>query len=132
MSPCAQYAYRNGITWTNVAALNYDWEVRSSGAPGVRPAGLEDSGNNVLSAPVNLTGLPSATVFAAYVRSNCTGPLTSNWSSAFAPETPQCGQYLPGLRGFRERNTLCPFDLRSRTRLYSDRAGSRPVGERPY
>ncbi len=94
------------ITWTNVAALNYDWEVRSSGAPGSGPAGLEDSGNNVLSAPVNLTGLPSATVFAAYVRSNCTGPLTSNWSSAFAFETPNVVSTFPVCEDF-ESATLC-------------------------
>ncbi|MBP7450405.1 MAG: hypothetical protein KA817_10215, partial [Flavobacteriales bacterium] len=93
------------ITWTNVAALNYDWEVRSSGAPGSGPAGLEDSGN-VLAAPVNLTGLPSATVFAAYVRCNCTGPLTSNWSAAVAFETPGLVGTFPYCEDF-ESATLC-------------------------
>ena len=68
------------LNWDSVAtASSYDWELRTSGAPGSGATGLESSGN-VTDTTVALTLTPG-TAYTAYVRSSCAGPDSSSWAS---------------------------------------------------
>ena len=59
----------------------YDYEVRSSGAPGSGATGLLSSGNTS-STSVNISGLPDSSPLTMYVRANCGGTSRSAWISA--------------------------------------------------
>ncbi|MBK9417329.1 MAG: hypothetical protein IPN62_08560 [Flavobacteriales bacterium] len=74
---------------TDNGALDYDYEVRSSGAAGSGPTGLVQSGNNVAAGAIPIGPLNSATNYTAYLRANCTGPVTSAWGGAIAFSTTQ-------------------------------------------
>ncbi|MBS1581283.1 MAG: choice-of-anchor J domain-containing protein [Bacteroidetes bacterium] len=67
------------INWTAVGSNTYEYELRTSGAPG-NPTGLVLSGTTA-STNVDLSGqLTQNTAYRFYVRSVCTGPETSLWS----------------------------------------------------
>ena len=80
------------ISWTAPVPApvgGYDYEIRSSGAPGSGAAGLAVSGitpAGVLS--VAVFGLSPLTNYFAYVRSNCSGNGFSPWSVAGLFSTP--------------------------------------------
>lgn len=83
------------LTWTAPAITpsnGYQYEVRSSGAPGSGSVGLGTSGaNGTTSTPV--TGLFGQTVYTVYVRSDCGGGTFSPWvaaSTSFTTST-SCG-----------------------------------------
>jgi hypothetical protein len=61
----------------------YQWEVRTSGAPGSGSAGLAASGTTTTAITAN-TGpvLAGLTTYSAYVRANCGGTNNSAWSAA--------------------------------------------------
>lgn len=67
------------ISWTApaVAPASYDFEVRTSGAPGSGFAGLGASGN-VAATSTTATGLTEGFTYTLYVRSNCGGS-PSTW-----------------------------------------------------
>lgn len=73
------------ITWSPVFpedGINYDWEIRTSGAPGTLLAGYVVSGN----APngtnsVTVSGLQYDTEYFAYVRYNCDATTSSPWQA---------------------------------------------------
>ncbi|HEY0977057.1 MAG TPA: LamG-like jellyroll fold domain-containing protein, partial [Flavobacteriales bacterium] len=74
----------NGATiqWTNSSAPSYEYEVRTSGAPGSGVTGLVTSGT-VAGGPINLSGLTPSTNHTAYVRGICNaGADMSDWESA--------------------------------------------------
>ena len=75
------------VTWTSTGALNYDYEVRTSGAAGSGPTGLAFSGT-IAGSPINLLGLSDQTTYTVYVLSNCPGPIASNWSTGVSFTTP--------------------------------------------
>lgn len=87
------------LSWTNTGALNYDYEVRTSGAAGSGPGGLAASGN-VASSPVTVSGLSASTSYSAYVRANCAGPTQSAWTAAATFTTLCVSATLPVLEGF--------------------------------
>lgn len=68
------------FSWTAASpapAGGYDFEVRTSGAPGSGPAGLVDS-DNVAGTTASVSGLTGGTSYTFYVRSNCSGS-ESSW-----------------------------------------------------
>lgn len=67
---------QNGNTITD-----YDYEIRTSGAPGSGPTGLVDSGSST-GTSVSSTVLTPATDYIFYVRKNCTGGTPSAWNAA--------------------------------------------------
>jgi len=73
------------ISWTAPSPLpggGYEYEIRTSGAPGSGAVGLTVSGTTpagVLSAPI--FGLSPSTTYYVYVRSNCGGGSFSPWST---------------------------------------------------
>jgi subtilisin-like proprotein convertase family protein len=79
----------NWLASVTPPAGGYEWEVRTSGAPGSGAAGLAASGATgagVLTA--NVPGLTANTQYSYYVRSACTtGSLYSAWTSAFVFRT---------------------------------------------
>ncbi len=73
------------INWTNPGTgspVNYEWEVRSSGAAGSGGAGLADAGT--VAHPTNfdagVNGLTPGTTYSAYVRTYCGGSDYSSWT----------------------------------------------------
>ncbi|RRA95419.1 Ig-like domain-containing protein [Paenimyroides viscosum] len=79
------------INWTSAIGQttpNYDWEVRTSGAPGSGPVGLVNttppattvSGNPTNNLQQAITGLAPSTNYKVYVRSNCSSTDSSFWS----------------------------------------------------
>ncbi len=61
--------------------VQYNWEVRSSGAAGSGSTGLAASGNSTTNS-ATITGLASATNYTLYVRSDCGSSNTSVWSAS--------------------------------------------------
>ncbi|MBS1569650.1 MAG: hypothetical protein JST45_09425, partial [Bacteroidetes bacterium] len=57
----------------------YEWEVRTSGAPGSGATGLAASGN-ATGTTASVSGLTGNTSYAVYVRSNCGGGNFSFWA----------------------------------------------------
>lgn len=105
----------HNITWTaspSNPGIGYDWEVRTSGAPGSGAAGLVSSGTTAAGATSALaTGLTGGTTYRFYVRANCGGgdesawtrpvvgtttcdptnvPYFQNFDNAFSPNLPPC------------------------------------------
>ena len=89
----------NTITQTSVIATwsapgggnpvnTYNYEVRTSGAPGSGSAGLATSGNSATTS-ANITGLTSATQYTFYVRPDCGSGNQGSWISVIF--TTQCG-----------------------------------------
>ncbi len=75
------------ISWTASSSSpsgGYEWEVRTSGAPGSGAGGLAASGATAAGViTANATGLVGATTYSAYVRSVCTaGSEFSGWTAA--------------------------------------------------
>lgn len=69
------------FTWTNSAAPQYGYEVRTSGQPGSGPAGLVTSATGVAITPLNIPGLAPGTDHVLYVRGICAGNDLSAWSA---------------------------------------------------
>lgn len=68
------------VTWTdNPDAMEYQWELRVSGAAGSGPAGLVDSGV-ITDSPLMLNGILADSLYFVYVRSICSVGDTSSWS----------------------------------------------------
>src|SRR5690606_24610148 len=74
------------LNWTNSAATNYDYEVRTSGAAGSGATGLGQSGT-VAGGPVALPLTPQ-TPHVVYLRSNC-DPEFGAWIAAGSFTTPK-------------------------------------------
>lgn len=68
------------ISWTapTIAPAGYQFEVRSSGAPGSGPVGLGDSGSLAGTSTV-ANGLSEGFTYTLYVRSTCGGSNNSAW-----------------------------------------------------
>ncbi len=72
------------LGWTAPVAgtpTNYQYEVRTSGAPGSGATGLAASGTSA-SLSVGVTGLAASTTYYVYVRTFCGGTDYSSWSDA--------------------------------------------------
>lgn len=82
------------LSWTPTTPgtpASYNWEVRTTGAPG--SGGAVASGS--VSAPTNsatATGLTAYTTYSAYVQTNCGAGGNSTWSLAYTFTT-QCNPY---------------------------------------
>lgn len=85
----------NGLSMSNVlintATINfteplpipanpYQYEIRTSGAPGTALGALDVSGTSATS-PINVTGLTPNTAYTAYIRSDCGSGNFSSWVS---------------------------------------------------
>lgn len=83
----------NGFTlnWSsgNPSVLHYDWEVRTSGAPGSGSVGLVATtptattvppGVPIAGSPVAISGLNPSVNYKVYVRSNCSATDSSFWT----------------------------------------------------
>ena len=107
------------FSWTSPLFLpsgGFDWEVRTSGAPGSGAAGLFLSGNTALSS-VSVPGLVLGSTYHFYVKSNCrttwlpvntfpstvtlspvcsnaTIPYTQNFESVTTPAIPTCNSIV--------------------------------------
>lgn len=67
------------VSWTSGGGANsYEWEIRTSGACG---SGSPDQSGTTVSTSVNLSGLTPATTYTFCIRSVCTGPSNSAWTS---------------------------------------------------
>jgi hypothetical protein len=88
------------FSWGAVsAAVGYEYEVRTSGAPGSGPTGLVTSGtttNNSLTA----TGLTPNTSYDFYVRTDCGASSFSNWNSGVGFQTSCTVLTMPYLEDF--------------------------------
>jgi len=69
------------------AVVQYNWELRTSGAAGSGATGLVASGNTA-STTVNLSSLASNTAHSFYLRTDCGAGSYSAWSAATAFTTP--------------------------------------------
>jgi len=74
------------IGWTaptsGTSPAGYEYEVRTSGAPGSGATGLVTSGSTTApTASVSLTGLNGGNAYTYYVRSDCGGGDYSSWTS---------------------------------------------------
>ncbi|HQV75909.1 MAG TPA: GEVED domain-containing protein, partial [Flavobacteriales bacterium] len=78
------------VTWNTTIGETYDVEVRSSGAPGSGPGGLDDSGTALAGPTFNATGLTPTTNYLAYVRTDCGTPPLSSWSAGLPFRTGVC------------------------------------------
>ena len=93
------------ISWTAPVVgspSGFEWEVRSSGAAGSGATGLAASGSTTSpTVTANVTGLTAATLYSAYVRTNCAVGLNSGWTTA-ATFTTACNAItsLPWTEGF--------------------------------
>jgi len=84
----------------------YEWEVRTSGAPGSGPAGLVTSGATAAGVlTVTTTGLTPSTLYYAYVRAHCIGSDYSYWTSATTFTTLCSNASLPVAEGFNTSGT---------------------------
>ncbi|MGB3525773.1 MAG: GEVED domain-containing protein, partial [Flavobacteriales bacterium] len=83
------------LSWTDNSSQSYNYEVRSSGAPGSGPSGLALSGNAASGTPpVTLSPLVSGTPYTVYVQGSCSGGSDlSMWTSGvdMIPGTVQIG-----------------------------------------
>lgn len=78
------------LTWLNSNAGSYNYEVRTSGAPGSGPTGLAFSGNAASgNTPILLSPLVEGTVYTVYVQGVCNGSDLSEWTPG--------RQFTPGL-----------------------------------
>src|SRR5690606_21116896 len=73
------------LNWssTNTTLMNYEFEVRTSGAPGSGPTGLVTTAppaGPIPGSPVPLTGLSAGTNYKVYIRSNCDATDSSFWT----------------------------------------------------
>ncbi len=126
------------LNWTaSSIALptGYQWEVRTSGAPGSGTTGLAASGNTTTATTANtgsvLTGL---TTYSAYVRAHCGGTNYSGWSVA-ATFTTLCSNPPSVLT--RKDSSNCGTGIvvleatspaGSDLRWYADATGGVPIG----
>ena len=85
---------------TDNGALNYDYELRTSGAGGSGATGLVQSGSNVPAAPIPFTGLTAQTTYSVYLRATCTGPVVSSWGGAITFTTPCAPLSTPWTENF--------------------------------
>ncbi|MBS1568641.1 MAG: T9SS type A sorting domain-containing protein [Bacteroidetes bacterium] len=67
------------ISWTDNGAMQYQYELRASGAPGSGANGLVQTGT-VAGSPLTITGIVPDSLYAVYVRSICSVGDTSEWS----------------------------------------------------
>gem|GEM_PF-1965320 len=71
------------ISWADTGAPGYEYEVRSSGAPGSGATGLEASGSPVSGTPaITISGLAANVDYSVYVHAACSGGIFSGWSPA--------------------------------------------------
>lgn len=68
------------VSWTDNGAMEYQWEVRTEGAPGSGSTGLVAFGTSAGS-PANISGLAADVPYQFYVRSICSVGDTSAWSN---------------------------------------------------
>lgn len=84
----------SNFSWTasvSTPSDGYEWEVRSSGAPGSGATGLADNGSTGAGVTMDMaTGLTEATTYSLYVRSNCGSGTFSNWTAATTFFTGYC------------------------------------------
>lgn len=93
------------FTWTDNGSLNYDYEVRSSGAAGSGPSGLIASGNVTSGTPaIALSGLSANTSYSIYVMSTCDDG-SSFWSPASMFMTACGAMSIPYLQDFNAVTT---------------------------
>ncbi len=71
------------VSWDENGAMEYQYELRTEGAPGSGATGLEQSGI-VTASPLALTGLAEDVLYTLYVRSICSVGDTSAWSGGTA------------------------------------------------
>lgn len=79
--------------------VQYNWEVRSSGAAGSGSTGLAASGNSTTTTN-NITGLTSATSYILYVRSDCGSGNVSSWSASQSFSTLCTSATIPYVEDF--------------------------------
>jgi hypothetical protein len=91
--------YSADVGFTANASDSYNYEVRTSGAPGSGPAGLVFSGNTT-SSPINLVDLTPGTEYTVYIQSQCAGEDPSFWTVPVSFTTP-CGIFnIPFVQSF--------------------------------
>ena len=85
ITPSAVTAGSATISWTaptTPPGSGYEYEIRTSGAPGSGPAGLVATGTtNAGVTTATITGLLPLTTYHAYVRGNCGDNVYSNWTA---------------------------------------------------
>jgi len=80
------------LSWTDAntpGSVGYEWEIRTSGAPGSGATGLVDSGSGT-DAEASAEGLTANTNYTFYVRADCDEPELSGWSIGFPVFTGYC------------------------------------------
>jgi hypothetical protein len=84
------------LSWeamVGTTSLGYEYEVRTSGAPGSGATGLVVSGNtNGSTFSANITGLEYITTYTVYMKSLCVNDEMSEWTSGVQFTTP-CGVF---------------------------------------
>ncbi len=84
----------------------YEWEVRSSGAPGSGSTGLDASGSTPAGATAaSADQLASNTAYSLYIRSNCGGDEYSNWAGPIEFRTACDAVDLPYMEDFNAVTT---------------------------
>jgi hypothetical protein len=97
-------AYTTDISWTDNTADSYNYEVRTSGAPGSGATGLFTSGNATSGTPaIAISGLDPNTSYTLYVNSTCGGS-PSQWSMPVPFITPCVPTDIPFLEDFTNVN----------------------------
>lgn len=77
-------------------AVNYDWELRTSGAAGSGSTGLYSSGNTISIDSILLTGLSMGSSYTFYAKTNCISPSYGFWSTGvqFTTKTTVCSSVI--------------------------------------
>ena len=90
------------LSWTDIGATAYTYEVRASGVPGSGNTGLFATGDVTSGNPaIDIQGLTPNTDFFVYLRSNCNGNF-SLWSYPLLVHTPCETTALPYSETFNE------------------------------
>ena len=81
----------------NAAGVTYEYEVRTSGAPGSGATGFVTSGN-ATSANFNITGLQASVIYTVYIRTSC-GATDKSFYSSYQFSIPTTLPYTQGFEG---------------------------------
>ncbi len=97
VTPALTTASFSWVAPTSGTPVNYNWEIRTSGAAGSGAVGLFSSGSTTApTVTASETGLSSSTVYTLYVQTDCGAGDVSSWTSSSFTTLPCIPVYTSG------------------------------------